>query len=98
MPRRTLERIRSKISDGSYDMTIHALEEMTEDDLDIFDVEHAIFNGRLVRTRWDGRGRVCYTVHGIEADEMSAVGIVGRFTESGRFLIITVYKMEEPKS
>jgi hypothetical protein len=79
-------------------MTIHALEEMAEDNLDIFDVEHAIFNGRLVRSRWDGRGRVCYTFHGTAADEMSAVGIVGRFTESRRSLIITVYKMDETKS
>jgi hypothetical protein len=78
-------------------MTIHAVEEMAEDNLDVFDVEHAIFHGCLVRTRWDERGGVCYTLHGIAADEMSAVGIVGRFTESRRFLIITVYKMEEPK-
>jgi hypothetical protein len=98
MPRRTLERIRAKISDGSYDMTIHALVEMTKDDLDIFDIEHAILIGRLSRTHWDERGRVCYTVNGFEADEMSAVGIVGRFTESGRFLIITVYRVEASKS
>ena len=31
-------------------MTVHALEEMAEDDLDIFDIEEAVLNGRVVRT------------------------------------------------
>lgn len=28
-------------------MTVHAMEEMAEDDLDILDVEHAILNGQI---------------------------------------------------
>jgi hypothetical protein len=31
-------------------MTVHAMEEMAEDDLDILDVEQAVLNGRVVRT------------------------------------------------
>jgi hypothetical protein len=34
----------------NYDMTIHAMEEMAEDNLDILDIEHAILNGQIVHT------------------------------------------------
>ena len=38
-------------------MTIHAAEEMAEDDLDILDIEEAILNGQIVhRTKRDPRG------------------------------------------
>ena len=30
-------------------MTIHAMEEMAEDDLDILDIEQAVLNGQVVR-------------------------------------------------
>jgi hypothetical protein len=32
-------------------MTVHANEEMAEDDLDILDIEEAVLNGRVVRRR-----------------------------------------------
>jgi len=65
MPWRILNRIRAAISNAAYDMTVHAVEEMAEDDLDLIDVE-------------------------------TAVGTVGRFTETGRYLIITVYEVTGP--
>jgi hypothetical protein len=38
-------------------MTVHAFEEMAEDDLDVFDIEHAILNGQVLRTnKGDPRG------------------------------------------
>lgn len=92
MPHGALRRIRSAISTGSFDMTIHANEEMAEDRLDIVDIETAILNGSIVRTERDQHARVRYTIHGIAADESCGVTVVGRFTESGRFLIITVYR------
>ena len=49
MPPRILERIRSAIRNGIYDTTIHAVEEMAEDDLDLTDVETSILNGRLIK-------------------------------------------------
>jgi hypothetical protein len=79
-------------------MTIHAVEEMAEDEVDLVDVETAILNGGLVKAqRDDPRGRR-YIVHGIGADGVTSVGTVGRFTETGRYLIITVYKVTEPES
>jgi uncharacterized protein DUF4258 len=74
-------------------MTVHAMEEMAEDDLDILDIEEAVLNGQVVRTnRRDPRGTI-YTVEGTVLDGAKLVGIVGRFHSTTRFLIITVYEI-----
>ena len=38
-----------------YDMTAHATEEMAEDKLEIADIEHAVFTGRVARIGVVGR-------------------------------------------
>jgi len=96
LSRRILDRIRAAIRNAAYDVTAHAVEEMAEDALDVVDVETAVLNGRLVKTdREDPRG-TRYTVHGIGADGITPVGTVGRFTGTGRYLIITAYEIMEP--
>jgi hypothetical protein len=95
MPRRTIGLIRERILLGKYDMTIHALEEMAEDNLDILDVEHAILTGRISKTeKTDPRGTI-YVVEGVGVDALTTVAVVGRFTTSDRYLIITVYGKED---
>ena len=57
MPRAWIERIRETVRLQQYDMTVHAVEEMAEDGLDIDDMEHAVLAGRVVRVeRNDPRG------------------------------------------
>ena len=76
-------------------MTVHAMEEMAEDDLDILDIEEAVLNGRVVRSnRRDSLGPK-YTVEGLALDSEKLVGVVGRFHSTSRFLIITVYEINE---
>jgi hypothetical protein len=53
MPRRILERIRGAIRNALYDMTVHAVEEVAEEGLELTDVETAIHNGRLAKTETD---------------------------------------------
>lgn len=77
-------------------MTAHALEEMAEDELDLVDVETAILEGKLIRTEKEDPRGTRYTVHGTGADGTTTVGTVGRFTETGRYLIVTVYEVTEP--
>ena len=72
-------------------MTSHAMEEMAEDDLDISDIEHSVLNGRIARIeRDDPRGRK-YVIEGFATDKETEVGVVGRFANADRYLIITVY-------
>ena len=76
-------------------MTIHAMEEMAEDNLDIIDIEHAILTGRISRIeKGDPRGTK-YVMEAFAVDEQTPIGVVGRFTTAGRYLIITVYEIAD---
>jgi len=91
MPRSRLERIRDCIRRRHYDMTAHAMEEMAEEHLDIFDVESAVLTGAMTRAEKDDPRGTKYVVAGVAADKATPVGVVGRFVAMDRFLIITVY-------
>ena len=93
MPKYGVEQIREKIRLGEYDMTFHAMEEMAEDHLDILDVEQAVLTGKVIRIEKDDLRGIKYVVAGNAADGIIPVGVVGRFTETGRFLIVTVYEI-----
>ena len=96
MARRILERIREAIRKATYDMTAHAAEEMSEEGLDITDVETAVRCGKLLRTETEDPRGTRYTIHGVGSDGTTPVGIVGRFNETHRYLIITVFEVTEP--
>lgn len=95
MSRNDLARLREKIRLRQYDMSVHAMEEMAEDFLTILDVEEAVLTGQITRiTKDDPRGTI-YVVVGTAIDRQTPVGVVGRFSTSGRYLIITVYEVTE---
>ncbi|MGA9348347.1 MAG: DUF4258 domain-containing protein [Anaerolineae bacterium] len=95
MPRRLLERIRYVILSGEYDLIRHAIDEMAEDGLGIFDVESAVLDGEITKTETDDPRGPRYTIIGLAEDRKTEVGVVGRFTETGIYLIITVYEVTE---
>ncbi len=74
-------------------MTVHAMEEMAEDDLDILDVEQAVLNGQVVRTEKDDPRGAKYIIEGLAADGETPVGVVGRFQDRERYLVITIYEV-----
>jgi hypothetical protein len=76
-------------------MSFHAVEEMAEDGLDIVEVEAALRGGRVVREEADALRGPRFTIYGPAADGLTPVGVVGRFTETDRLLIITVYEVTE---
>jgi uncharacterized protein DUF4258 len=76
-------------------MTVHAAEEMAEDNLDILDIEQAILNGQIVRRQKDEPRGTKYVVEGFAADGTTSVGVVGRFIGRGRYLIITIYEISK---
>jgi len=71
------------------------MEEMAEDLLDIIDVEIAVLNGRITRIERDDPRGTKYVVGGTAADQRTPVEVIGRFTSSGRYLILTVYEVTE---
>lgn len=94
MPANVLEGIQSAIRSGNYDVTKHANDEMAEDHLSIYDVEHAVLTGSITKTEHDDVRGPRYTIIGDSTDKVVRVGIVGRFKETGTFLIITVYAVD----
>jgi hypothetical protein len=88
-----LRRIRSVIVAGDYDLTRHAVEEMAEDRLLVADVECALLTGELVKIESDALRGSRFTVIGRSEDGRAEVGVVGRFTETGIYLVITVYEV-----
>jgi len=95
VPRNYIDRIREKIRLRQYDMSGHAMEEMAEDLLTILDVEEAILNGQVLRVEKDDPRGTKYIIIGTALDQETPVGVVGRFSSSGRYLIITVYEVTE---
>ena len=97
MSQRLLRRIRGAITSGDYDLTRHAIDEMAEDGLGIFDIERAVLDGKITKTETDDPRGSRYTIIGLAEDRKTEVGVVGRFTETGIYLIITVYEVTEPE-
>lgn len=91
MPRRQIEKIRDAVRTENYDMTFHAVEEMAEDELGILDIESAVLSGKIVQRRKDDPRGIKYVIKGVGRDGSTPIGVVGRFKETGIFLIITVY-------
>ena len=90
MARRNIEDIRDNIRVGKYDMTVHAIEEMAEDGLDILDFEQSVLYGQISRIEKDDPRGTRYIIEGPAIEEQISVGSVGRFVDD-RYLIITVY-------
>ena len=87
---KVIKRIRTKIQYGQYVLTRHAYLEMEDDQLEWRDVKQAILNGD-VRRREVNLSGTKYIVIG--ENNGQKIGVVGRFIENDRFLIITIYKI-----
>ncbi len=88
---RLLNRMRENVRSLRYVMTLHAEEEMNDDDLSIFDVEHAILTGQIIERQKDSdTGEWKYLVKG-KSVEGSDVVVVSKLSSAGSLIIITVY-------
>ena len=87
-------RIRDAVRKGRYEFTLHALEEMDEDDLSESDVRSVLQRGRVMaRLAGDPRGGR-FVVQGTAGHPDRAVEVVCRFLPSDLLRIITVYRLE----
>ncbi|MGR3177286.1 MAG: DUF4258 domain-containing protein [Candidatus Anammoxibacter sp.] len=93
MPLKIINKIRDAVITGNYDITYHGIEEMAEDNFTILDVESAILNGIITKREKDDPRGVKYVIEGTGTDQITPIGVVGRFKETGIFLIITAYEI-----
>ena len=92
MYERILNQLREKIRTRQYVMTIHADEEMDEDELSIFDVESVILSGKIIERQKDqGTGEWKYLVKG-ESLAGKSVVTVTKIGPTGKLIFITTYR------
>jgi hypothetical protein len=76
-----------------YVMTLHAEEEMNDDDFTIYDVERCILNGTILERQADARsGQWKHRIAGRSVDGR-AMEIVARLGPTDSLIIITVYEL-----
>ena len=90
-----LRRIRRAIRVGRYELTVHALEEMDEDDLGEADVLGALLRGVLSAELTDDPRGSRFVVRGKTHEGDREIEVVCRFLPSGLLRIITVYESAE---
>ncbi len=88
---RILKRMQEKIRTRQYVMTLHAEEEMDDDELSIFDIERCILTGEITERQKDRVSEEWKYV--IEGQSISGdkVGTVTKLSVTGKLIIITVY-------
>lgn len=90
-----IKRIRRAVREERYEFTIHALEEMDDDDLDETDVRYVVLHREISSELTDDPRGIRFVVCGNAADKNRSLEVVCRFLPSGLLRIITVYQIEE---
>jgi hypothetical protein len=91
---RILKRIRNLIRDGRYVVTVHALDEMDDDGLTVFDVEGVILTGEITERQRDSKSREWkYLVRGKTIEDLPA-SVALKIGPTEKLVVITVYVEE----
>ncbi|MBX3326577.1 MAG: DUF4258 domain-containing protein [Nitrospira sp.] len=92
---RVLKQLRSLIRKRQYIITVHALEEMGEDDVLVVDVENVVLTGRIIERQVDRASRERkYVLAGIGCSG-ERVNVVLKLGPTSKAVVITVYREEE---
>ncbi len=89
---KVLQRIRQKIIDRDYYLSVHAEEEMVNDNLERSDIEYAILKGIIEKKLTEDIRGTRYRIEGTVPDGRM-IHVVCRFKEQGSLLIITAYAL-----
>ena len=91
MYERILKRMRDTVRTRQYIMTLHAVEEMDDDGLSVFDVEHIVLTGEIVERQNDDKTYDDkYLVAGYTLSDERAF-VVSKISPTGKLIIITVF-------
>lgn len=91
MPQLTLNRIRDLVRSLNYVVSIHAAEELEDDNLTILDLESVLLTGQIIKRQRDRRTRESKsvvrgrTLYGFEAEAIVKLG------HTGTLFVITIY-------
>ena len=89
-----LKKLREKIRLRQFVMSLHAVDEMEDDQLSVFDIEHCILSGDIVERQKDkDTNEWKYLINGNSLSNES-VEVVAKLSITGKLIIITVYLCE----
>jgi len=94
---RTIEKIRALVREQRYEISTHANEEMSDDELTSLDVEQTILTGKIEKRFTSDLRGVRYEVVGQALDGRS-IAVVCRIPTTEWLRIITVYEADIEKS
>ena len=90
---RILMRMQEAIRNRQYIMTLHAEEEMGDDNLSIFDIESVVLTGKIIERQKDQITKEWkYLIEGKSISIGLAI-VVAKLSITGKLVIITVYKI-----
>lgn len=91
MPKPTIARLREIIRALRYVVSLHAAEELDDDNLTILDLESIILTGEIVARQRDGQTReIKFLIRGFTLAGGSAEAVV-KLGPTGQLVVITVY-------
>jgi hypothetical protein len=92
MYERILQQMRECIRTSQYVMTIHAADEMYDDNLSIFDVESAVLTGQIIERQKDSTaGEWKYVLKG-QTLAKENIFVVGKIGSVNKLVMITVFR------
>jgi len=84
--------MREKVRSRQYVMTLHAVEEMDDDNLTIYDVESGILTGKIQERQKDQEtAEWKYLIEGQTISGESIV-VVGKISSTNKLVLITVWR------
>ena len=91
MAQHTISRIRDCIRSLNFAVSLHASEELDDDNLTIFDLENIILTGEITERQRDRKTReVKFVIRGVSLEGIEAETVL-KFGPSGTLFIITAY-------
>lgn len=89
-----LMQLKNCVRQNKYVVTLHAEEEMDEDDLSAYDIERAILTGEIIeRQKDEEKAEWKYIVRG-QSIEGEPIIVVIKISPTGKMIIITVFRDE----
>ena len=90
---RILMRMQEAIRNRQYIMTLHAEEEMEDNNLSIFDIESVVLTGKIIERQKDQIMKEWkYLIEG-KSISIGLAFVVAKLSITGKLVIITVYKI-----
>ena len=87
----TITRVRQCVRSLNYVVSIHAAEELDDDNITILDLENIVLTGKIIERQRDNRTReVKCVVRGVTLDERHAETVV-KIGPTGKLFVITAY-------